>query len=389
MGKALIVEHVDSALYKARRILDTDALMAEKTRLTELDDQYWRTLNNALNHRSLLRADVSMYRETMNALIQQWQAALLTPESVPPPIVPEGADGNGNNPATGQPYTEEERATALEEEVLDKINATRVAKALSPFALSDTLWSQLTRRMDQWGESPLELRPELSANEMLDLLLNQQSIQDNGLTAQDILVQDAPGVVTAGITEMLVNGALTSDEAIAAMQHDPETWAQLMNPDATEAGVVYQYQPGFPGTHEWAVSAIEPVAAPAGNAAFFADPAGQALITAVETSLGSSIANGLQEGADGGSGGGGSGSGSWGEAWTASAFYGAGANVMGRRASGSCCLCQSLWSGLSGESEPLWPGPGTSIGDNELIWLVLSDIPDTTAALVDAWYGYG
>lgn len=387
MGKAIIVENRGSALYRATLVYDLDALRAEKTQLEVLNDDYWRLLNNALNHRNLLRQDVAMYRETLNAIIQQWKDSVMDNTKVPPPIVPEEAEDE-KNPATGQPYTDEERETSLEAEVLTKINAVRTASGLDPFVRSETLHLQVRNRLKDWQGAPVETLPDLTSDAYLQMLLRQQSIQEEGRTVREAILDQAPGVIARRIINAAASGQTTSDAVIAALQNDPDTWAELMDENATEAGARYRYNPGYPGTHNWGVSTLTPGTTPAGNPAFFAAPAGQALVAAMESALGPVIAAGLKEGADGGSGGGGSGSGSWNEAWSANTQYGAGTTVMGRRASGTQCLCRSLQSGLSGDSEPLWPSPGGSTGDYQMIWTVLSDIPDSTGILINDWYGY-
>lgn len=388
MGKLTITENVGEGLYKGKIEYQTSGIQAELDRLQAQNLSYWRDLLNALNHRDLLRGDVAMYKETLDALIKQWKDLVLSKTKVPPPIVPESADEDENNPETGLPYTDEERATALEEEVLSKINTARVAAGLAPFTRSSTLDTQVRNRLKDWQGVPIEDLPDLSSDAYLQMLLRQKSIQDEGRTVRENLLANAPGVIAGNIIEAVANGQTSSADVVAALQRDSATWAQLMSADATEAGVNYRYNPGFPGTYSWGVSALTPGTVPASNPDFFAAPAGQALVAAMDSALGPLVANGLQQGPDGGSGGGGSGSGDWNAAWSPNTYYGAGTTVKGRVSDGREYLCRSVMSGLSGDKEPLWPGPGGSIGDNTLIWTVLAKIPDPTAALINSWYGY-
>lgn len=388
MGKAVITENIGEGLYKARLVYDLSAVRAKITALEAENLAYWRTLLDALNHRDALRRDRAMYRETLDAIIKQWKDAVMDKTKIPPPIVPEEADEDDNNPETGQPYTDDERETALENEVLAKVNQARTAAGLSTLTRSTTLDNQVTNRLKDWQGAPLEALPDLTSDAYLQMLLRQKSIQEEGRTVREALLDNAPGVTANRIIDAAASGQTSSSDVIAALQRDPETWAELMHEDATEIGARYRYNPGNPGTHNWGLAVLTPGEAPAGNPAFFAAPAGQALISAMETAIGPVKAAGLKEGSDGGSGGGGSGAGSWGEGWQASTFYASGANVQGRRSSGSSCLCMALRSGLSGDTQPLWPGPGGNVGDNDLTWTVLADIPDPTAILINDWYGY-
>ncbi|MCB1919068.1 MAG: hypothetical protein KDJ28_03680, partial [Candidatus Competibacteraceae bacterium] len=183
-------------------------------------------------------------------------------------------------------------------------------------------------------------------------------------------------------------GQTSSTDVIGALRRDTTTWNKLMSADATEAGVRYQRNPNSAATHHWGVSALTSADVPTGNTAFFADPAGQALVAAIEGALGPVAASALHSGADGGSGGGGSGGGDWAEPWAATTYYGIGATVQGKRPGGGrdCLAKMTGRYGRSGETEPIWPSAGGAIGDFEISWTVLSDIPEETAATIDDYY---
>lgn len=388
MGKCAITEEIGAGLYKAAIQHDTVALLGEKLRIETQMAHYWRDLNRALDHRNLLRQDRAFYGEAVYALIDQWKQALQDKTKPPPPIVPEEADVDGNNPNTGQPYTDDERADTLENEVLDKINAERTAKGLAPLVRSLTLDAQVRNRLRDWDEPPLEQVPDLTSDAYLQMLLRQQSIQAEGKTVHDRLLAGAAGVVANSLIEAAASGQTSSAGVIAALQRDPETWEALMHEDATEMGASYRYAPGSPTGHHWAINALTPGHVPAGNAAFFAAPAGQALIDAVNTAVGEWAGDTLAAGNDGGSGGGGSGGGSWQEPWQPNYYYGIGAMVTGHRGSGKSIFIMrnGNQAGTSGDTEPEWPGPNSIIGDGDLTWRVLAQIPDETASQLESWY---
>ena len=389
MGSAVITENVGEGLYTALMVYDISQITAEIAALEAQSINYWRELNQAMDHLKLLRRDQSMYRETLDALVQQWKDILEQKTQWPPPeITPEDAEEDGTNPVTGLPYTEEERQEALANETVEKVNTARAAGGLSPLTRSLTLDRQSTSQLIVRSAPVEPFADFIGRDGYLEMLSRQKSIQDHGRTVQDAILEEAPGVVFDALEGMMAVGPSSSADAIAALRRDTDSWNRLMDPDANEIGAQYQYNPAHPGSHIWHVTAVKARPAPAGNAAFFADPAGAALVDAIEDALGPLQAGGLYEGPDGGSGGGGTGAGSWGEGWQANTQYGAGTTVQGRRASGSSCLCLSRNSGLSGATEPLWPGAGGGAGDNQVVWTVLSDIPDPTAALVNAWYGY-
>lgn len=391
MGSATITEEIGEGLYKAIPNFNTAPLIAEIARLEDQSANYWRELNQAIDHRKLMRRDKAMYRETLDALIQQWKDILEKKTQWPPTeAVPEDADEDENNPITGLPYTEEERQDALADEVVDKINAARDAAGMAPLTRSLTLDRQSVSELVV-RSSPVDTFPDFIGRDgWLEMLARQKSIQEHGKTVRDAILDAAPGVVMDSIENAMVVGAGSSSDAIAALQRDPETWALLMSPDLNEVGASYRYNPAHPGTHLWTATAVKSLPAPAGNAAFFADPAGQALVAAMETALGPVIAAGLESGPDGGSGGGGSGEGAWQEPWQANFYYGIGAMVTGHRGSGKSMFIMrnNAQAGTSGDTEPVWPGPNATVGDNDLTWLVLAQIPDETASSLESWYDY-
>lgn len=389
MGKMTITEDVGEGLYKATLYRETKGLQAELDGLRALEKAYWRELNQALDHLKLLRRDQSMYRAQLDALIQQWKDILEQKTRWPPdPAEPEDADPNGFNPNTGEPYTDEERQDALADEMTDKINEERIASGLAPLVRSTTLDRQSTSQIAVRTQ-PVDVFPDFIRRDgYLEMLSRQQAIQAHGRTIHDAFLEDAPGVVFDELEEMLIAGPDSTNGMITALKRDPDSWAILMNPDLNEMGAYYQYNPAHPGTHLWNLTAAKVRGAPAGNSAFFADPAGTALISAIEDAIEPLQATALKEGKDGGSGGGGSGAGSWSEPWKANTTYGAGSNVMGKRRNGGGeVLALSGAYGTSGDTEPLWPAPGQGVADGQMTWTVLSNIPPEVAAPIGEWYG--
>lgn len=381
MGKAVIVEAIGDGLYKAKPLFNTKAIQADIARLEAEKWTYWRELNKALLHAQSLRQDRAAARETVQALIQQWKQALLDKSRPAPPITPKSADPNGNNPVTGLPYTDQEREDAMENEVVAAVNAERAARGLAPVGKSDFFSRQARERLRESTALP----QDPAADPYLGMLLRLKAIDERGHDAHDRHLAVATGAVAATLSEVHAAGQTGSDDAVSAWRNDPETWDALMDPSLTQIGTGYRYAEASPATHHWNVIAAQLAPAP-NNTAFFASPAGQALVADVTAFAGAERASSLQHGASAGDKGGGSGGGSWAQGWKASTLYGIGATVMGHRGEDDDCLCMCLRYGKSGTTEPRWPGPGMSIGDEEILWTVLGNLQSATSKLIKMYY---
>ncbi len=387
MGNAVIVENVGAGLYKVRLLYQTAAIHAEIDRLEAESLNYWRLLNRALDTRIELRKDKYAAKETLDAIIKQWVDQVIDRTRPAPPVMPADADPNGNNPITGLPYTDEERNDALEKEVIKKVNASRVELGLDPVIASTSLIENQQTWNAQRAGTPGTFSADAPMSEYMSHLLRLKAIDDRGRNIHDRLLAGIPNAILTGSFGANAAGQMSSDDALAAWRRDPETWAGLMHPDATEIGASYRYNPQHPAAQMWsAVTAIlAPV--PSQNAGFFADPAGVDLLNHVASTVSPEAADALHQGKDGGSGGGGSGGGSWTAGWSANTEYGAGASVQGRRADGGGnVLAQALNYGVSGENQPLWPGAGGIAGDGTITWTVIAEIPQSKAGAVADYY---
>lgn len=386
MGNAVIVANIGAGLYRARIVYDTTAIQTEIDRLEAQSLNYWRLLNRALDTRIELRGDKHAAKETLDALIKQWETDLLDKTQPVPPVVPDDAD-NGNNPITGNPYTDEERATALKNEVVSKVNAERAGLGLDPLTPSASLNNYTQTWNAQRAGGGAGLPADASSDEYMQHLLRLKAIDDRGRNIHDRLLADIPAAVMSRSFGANAAGQMSSDEALASWRRDPDTWAGLMHPDATEIGANYHYVAQHPATQMWSAVAAVLAPVPSQNAGFFASAAGADLLNHISTTVSPAAADALKQGANGGSGGGGSGGGSWTAGWSANTEYGAGASIQGRRSDGGGnVLAQALNSGVSGSSQPLWPGAGGYAGDGTITWVVIAEIPQSKAGAVADYY---
>lgn len=386
MGRAIIVENIGAGLYRARLDYDLAKLKGDIEALKLANLNYWKELYAALKTRDALLKDLSSKKEALDAVIKQWTDELLKRTHPPPPVTPPDADENGNNPETGLPYTDEERANSLKNAATDKVNSARAALGLAPMGRSTTL----DRVLSSWNDGRVDdsdYDAEKSGYEYLPASMRGSAIDSNGRTFGERLIDSSPGVTVKSAVSYDAYGQQNVDDAVAAMMRDPTATQGLLNPDATQFGADYRYAPGTAETQIWSAAALEPGDVPSGNAAFFADAAGQALKSEVSDTLGSDIANGLDTGADGGSGGGGSGGGDWSEQWAANTEYGMGATITVKiKNSTRYLLAQALNYGVSGDTEPSWSYVGASVVDNTIIWTMLSDLSNSAGGAVEDYY---
>jgi len=390
MGKALIIENVGAGLYRAKILYDLVKLKATIAALQNANAAYWRDLLAALKEKEALAADVSAAEETLNAIIKQWKERLqqeqqAAPTQPEPPALPPGFDPSGIDPATGQPYTDEERAAALSAHTANQLNGRRAAAGESALTPSTTLNQSLSAwSAEQVGGGAFDA--QRSAGESLNGLAALSNFDDSGRFFSQRLIQTTPGVVLNSADAFYAAGQRTADEALDAIMRHPDARNALLSADAREVGASYTYAPQNAAAHVWRVATANPRPAPAENADFFAAGAGLDFKDAVSNKLGSTVADGLSNGADGGSGGGGSGGGDWAGPWQSNTYFGEGAKIQSTRKNQTMVLAQAQNSGYSGSTEPLWPGPGMGVHDNQILWIVLSDIPSTSGGAVIDYY---
>lgn len=232
MGRALILANKEGGLYSAKPVYDFTRLDAEKAKLDTEQAQYDGLILKALDTLAKLADEVSVAGAALDAVIAQWQADLIEKEDdVPPELVPP----DPIDPETGLPWTDPDRAQ--EPPVLDAINALRTGAGRSSLSRDDDLdraalnylrtqsWSGRMGHIGQNGDKPAD------------------RVQGVGVDA-------------ATVHEVLNYGSTTPASAVAAWQRSNLT--ELLDADATLAGIAYLYARQHPGTHLWCALIVEP-----------------------------------------------------------------------------------------------------------------------------------
>ena len=384
MGQATIVENVGAGLYKIRLEYDLAALENELQQLRVQERAYWQDLLDAIDERDTLRQDRHAHAHALREIMGQWTDNLLEVGVELPQIIPEEADENGFNPATSAPYTDEERRDALEEEALTAVNAARGSAGLGSVERSHFF----TQNQRGWlRELANQAPPRNPANDYLGMMARMSGIDPAGRTGRQRLLRAGEGVPFRRARDARLLGSRSPAAAVAALLEDPVTRESLLDPDANQLSVAYQYESNFPGTHLWSASVAEVLDPPASNADFFADPVGQAFKAAVSDAAGSEVAEGLDSGQPSGDGGGSSGGGTWNGVWSPNTIFGVGQTIQSQTGNDWMNVMRMTGhAGLSGETEPLWPGLGGTVIDNEIRWTVIAQIPPEVGLPVIDYY---
>ncbi len=231
MGKATIVEAIGAGLYKARPLWDFTRINLELLALQAQREKYWATLNQVLDAKRSINADVEIALEAMNAVIDQWKQSLIDKMNATQPIPPP----TENDPQTALPWVDPDRAQ--DDPLRDAINAVRAGGA-GPVTINATLsraalayakyqgYTGRTGHTDSAGRGP-EFRV---------------SILGYGYTA---------------VGELLAYGATTVAEAVATWMRDTEAKATLLGGFA-EFGVAYCHVASHFGGHIWVVLLATP-----------------------------------------------------------------------------------------------------------------------------------
>jgi uncharacterized protein YkwD len=230
MGALRIVESLGEGLFRGTLEYNRAPLDTEVTRLEAEQTQYWTKVLEALQTLDRLRQAKADAREGMDAVIDQWQQGLIdklneTAPEIPPPVP--------NDPATGQPWEDPDRAQ--DGPLFTAINAARTAAGKNALSRDDALDTAIL-----WH---------------LRSLAATGSTQVNGAfgTTPANRVWQAGYLYDATVGVGLVQAFGTRDVAatLAKWLRSTSDKASLLNDNYTEIGVAYVYRPGNPYTYLW------------------------------------------------------------------------------------------------------------------------------------------
>lgn len=237
MGRALITANIGAGLYRATPQYDFTRIDLELLALNAASDQYWVTINAALDSQRLIAADVDVAREALNAVVEQWRAALIdklhTAPAVPPPVE--------IDPDTGAPWLDPDRAQ--DAPLLAAVNAARAAAGRSAVARNADL--------DQAALGYLRHQAGNGRTGHLD-----EAGRGPGFRANNA------GYGYVEIGELLSYGQTSPGAAVALWARGGETRATLIDADFVDAGVAYVHGDGHYAAHLWCVLLAAPGALP-------------------------------------------------------------------------------------------------------------------------------
>lgn len=256
MGLATVVEHRGEGLYRVRLAYDLTTLDGELLRLQAAQAQHWALLLRALNTLDLARQASGEAREAMNAVIVQWQQALIDAMNENPPIL---IPPESNDPETGAPWEDPDRAQ--DAPLFAAINGARVAAGVDPVTRDSDLDAAMVR--------------------YLSIVARSGRMTHNiGGNIQDRLWASGYGYdQTVGVGELLAPGALTPTSAVEMWQRLSANRAILRHADYTEVGVAYLYAPESPCSHWWGAVFATPGDGPSTETPPATDPAEKAAET--------------------------------------------------------------------------------------------------------------
>lgn len=250
MGRAVITANRGEGLYRIRLLYDLGPLEKELSGLRQKQTEYSGLLLKSLNTLELLRDDVAIAADAKNAVIEQWQQDLISKTAAIPPPIPPPTE---NDPETGQPWTDPDRAQ--EKPLLDLINAMRASSLVRDEALDRAARIHLSNQAGTGSIGHLGAYQSKPADRVLQQGFNAETV-----------------------AEALHYGAHTPAQVVTEWRKDPSTLADLLNADATKAGIAYRYAPHHPHTHLWCALVVKPGAGPlpSGETIFPPDPAKKA-----------------------------------------------------------------------------------------------------------------
>lgn len=242
MGKAIIVEDKGLGLYGVQLDYGLTAVNGEIAALEALEAEYWKKLLQALKTLDDLRRAKAEAADGANEVIQQWKDLLIDKMNEEPPAIPPPVP---NDPATGLPWTDEDRAQ--DGPLFDAINAERTAAAVA--ALS--------------RESALDLI----------ILRHLRSVAATGSTMHRALMVGYDYDETIGVGQVRALGTRTPADAVAQWMRNSADRGLILEEDYTECGVAYVYAPWNPYTYLWGAVLATPGPPPG---AVVKDPAEEA-----------------------------------------------------------------------------------------------------------------
>ena len=228
MGQAIITQNIGDSLYRAKPLLSTTQLDNELTKLNADNDYYAELLVKTLDTITLLENDVLLASDAVNAVIQQWQDALIKRgQEQPGALEPE----DPIDPITGDPWEDPDRAQ--EAPLLDAINAARTAASVSTVTRDDKLDAACLAH----------LRYQKGNNQIGHIGISGSKARDRAGWA---------GYANpATLHESLAYGPRTPAATSAKMLNSNQD--DLLDNTVTKAGVAHVYAAQHAGSYLWAV----------------------------------------------------------------------------------------------------------------------------------------
>jgi len=247
MGKATIVEMIGEGLYRATPVWDFTRVNLELLALQGQQEAYFATILRVLNAKDLIEQDVRIAAEALNAVIKQWQQALIDKMKPAGPLTPpEPVD-----PGTGEPWEDPDRAQ--EPELLTAINAARSAASVGNLTRNSLLDTAALRY----------LRYQTNTN-------RTGHMDEAGRQPADRV--KAVGYGAGAVDELLAYGETTPDDAVATWQRETMTRGVLLGADWVDVGIAYRYSRTHYAAHLWCVLLAVPGLPPPSVGAETKDP---------------------------------------------------------------------------------------------------------------------
>lgn len=228
MGLATITENLGEGLYRVKLQYDQTALERELAALNTAEDAYLLLVAKAIDTRDQLENDTILARDAVNAVIQQWQDALIKRgQEQPGELVPD----DPTDPETGLPWEDPDRAQ--EAPLLAAINAARTATGVGT----------VSRDSDLDAACLAHLRYQKRTGQIGHIGISGSKARDRAGWA---------GYANpATLNEVLAYGLRTPATASAKMlSSDPDA---LLDDAVTKAGVAHVYAASHVSSYLWAV----------------------------------------------------------------------------------------------------------------------------------------
>ncbi len=233
MGQATIVEAIGEGLYRAKPVWDFTRINLELLALKGQQDAYSSTISKALNAKDLIEKDVRIAADALNAVIKQWQQALIDKMKTAGPLTPP----DPVDPGTGEPWEDPDRAQ--EPVLLTAINAARSAAGTGNLTRNHLLDTAALR----W------LRYQSNTN-------RTGHMDEVGRQPADRV--KAVGYGAGAVDELLAYGETTPADVVTAWQREASTRAVLLGANWVDVGIAYLYSRTHYAAHLWCVLVAEP-----------------------------------------------------------------------------------------------------------------------------------